>query len=132
MRASFTDVLLKGLADRRLFIKMGTTSGKFGIDSLSDYAMAVNADAVLDGAVFAFCTKMHNQVRLLLWDDGGYWLITRKIYRGYFIWPESAGDQESIEACYRQLRVLLQDSRAVKNTALRTCEELEEAAEKCM
>jgi transposase len=87
--------------------------------------MAAAPEAVLDGAVFAFCTKMHNQIRLLLWDRGGYWLLTRKVYRGFFIWPETFEDRESIQACYEQLRVLLEDSRALKREALQTCRELE-------
>ncbi len=125
MRGSFSEVLLESLADRRLFIKLGTTNGRLGIDSLSAYAMAVNSAAVLDGAVFAFCTKMRKQVRLLLWDHGGYWLLTRKVYRGTFVWPESSSDQEYIEGCYRQLRVLLQDTRSRKQAVFQVCEELE-------
>lgn len=76
MREDFRDVLVKSLTDRRLFIKLGSTNERLGIDSLSAYAMAVESEAVLDGAVFAFCTKMHNQIRLLFWDNCGYWLIT--------------------------------------------------------
>jgi len=125
MKPNFTDTLLGSLKDRRLFIKLGATNGRLGIDSLSAYAMAVDAEAVLEGAVFAFCTKMHNQIRLLLWDDGGYWLITKKVYRGWFIWPEANEQQESIAACYQQLRVLLTDTRALKDEVYKTCKALE-------
>jgi transposase len=125
---SFTDILLESLSERRLFIKLGTTNGRLGIDSLSAYAMAIHVEAVLDGAVFAFCSKMHNQMRLLLWDDGGYWLLQRKVYNGYFIWPESFNDRETVEACYAQLRMLLQDSKSLKRTARKTCGELEKAS----
>lgn len=126
-RESFTDILMDSLKGRRLFIKMGATNGRLGIDSLSAYAMAVDADAVLAGSVFAFCTKMHNQIRLLLWDDNAYWLLTKKIYAGYYIWPERYEERESIEACYAQLRVLLKDSRAMRKAIKKTCEELESA-----
>jgi len=107
---------------------MGATNGRLGIDSLSAYAMAVDAEAVLEGAVFAFCTKMHNQIRLLLWDDNSYWLLTKKIYAGYYIWPERYEGRESIEACYAQLRILLEDSRSMRKEIKKTCEELESAA----
>jgi transposase len=127
---SFTDTLLKSLRERRLFIKLGTTNGRLGIDSLSAYAMGTDSDAVLEGAVFAFCSKMHNQVRLLLWDEGGYWLLQRKIYNGYFIWPESYEDAQAVEACYEQLRILLKDTRSLKRAMKKTCNQLEEAGRK--
>lgn len=126
--ASFTDILLDSLKGRRLFIKLGTTNGRLGIDSLSAYAMAVDADAVLGGAVFAFCTGMRNQVRLLVWDRGGYWLLTRKIYRGYFIWPERADDAGAVEACHGQLRLLLQAPGILRDEIRGTCAELENLA----
>ncbi len=59
-RESFTDILMDSLKGRRLFIKMGATNGRLGIDSLSAYAMAVDADAVLAGSVLAvvhFCVQ---------------------------------------------------------------------------
>ncbi len=126
-RESFTDILMDSLKGRRLFIKMGTTNGRLGIDSLSAYALAVEADAVLEGAVFAFCTKMHNQIRLLLWDDNAYWLLTKKVYAGYYIWPQRYDESESIEACYAQLRMLLEDSRSMRKKIRKTCEDLESA-----
>ncbi len=124
---SFTDTLFESLKDRRLFIKVGLTNGRLGIDSLSAYAMATDIDAVLDGAVFAFCSKMRNQIKLLVWDEGGYWLLNRKVYNGYFIWPEQVDDTESIQACWQQLRVLLNDAKALRRTAQRTCEQIESA-----
>jgi hypothetical protein len=38
-RESFTDILMNSLKGRRLFIKMGATNGRLGIDSLSAYAV---------------------------------------------------------------------------------------------
>lgn len=122
---SFTDTLVESLNNRRLFIKVGLTNGRLGIDSLSAYAMATDIDAVLDGAVFAFCSKMRNQIKLLVWDDGGYWLLNRKVYNGYFMWPEQVDDTESVQACWHQLRVLLNDGKSLRRAAQRTCGEIE-------
>ncbi len=57
----------------------GTTSGRYGIDSLSALAMMYDSDAVYRGSVFAFCHTSRKQIRFHL-GRWGYWLITRKIY----------------------------------------------------
>lgn len=95
---SYEEKLLSTFDDRRIFIIPGGTWGNFGIDSLAAIAMMASPEEVYAGSVFAFCHKTSRQIRFLLWDDGGYWLISRKIYSKSFAWPERADDCATIKA----------------------------------
>jgi transposase len=88
----------------------GTTSGRYGIDSLSALAMMYDSDAVYRGSVFAFCHKSRMQIRFLIWDDGGYWLITRKIYSNSFIWPDSEADADLIKGSVAMIKRILRSA----------------------
>lgn len=107
---SFEAQILSTFASRQLYIMPGTTSGRYGIDSLSALAMMYDSDAVYRGSVFAFCSKSRKQIRFLIWEDGGYWLITRKIYSNSFIWPDSEADADLIKGSVEMIKRILRSA----------------------
>lgn len=75
------------LADRRIFIVAGCTNGNYGINLLSAIAMSCDMDAFLSGAAFVFCSHSKKVIRILIWEDSGYYLIERRITSRTFRWP---------------------------------------------
>ena len=43
---------------------------------------------LLSGALFVFCNRTRNQIRVLYFDRGAHWLIARWLERGTFAWPK--------------------------------------------
>lgn len=121
---SFEAQLFSTFSKRELYIMGGTTNGRFGIDTLSALAMMHNSVAVYGGAVFAFCNVSKMQIRFLLWDDGGYWLITRKIYSNSFVWPQSNQDGHLIEATVAMLRMIFRSAGYSKKEVFRRYSQL--------
>ena len=76
--------LLKG---RRIFIKTGYVSGRYGTNMLSAIAMGCNIEAFLSGAAFVFCSNQKKVIKILIWEDDGYYLIERRITSKTFQWP---------------------------------------------
>jgi transposase len=87
-----------------------------GLAALVEQALGLDPFAA---AVYVFCNKPRNRIKLLLWDRTGFWLLFKRLEADRFIWPrESAVLELSVE----QLHWLLDgiDLRAMHKHPQRT------------
>ena len=59
----------------------------------------------LSGALFVFCNKRRNRLKILWWERGGYLLLAKRLERGTFGWPQIG--QPYMEMSAEQLTLLL-------------------------
>jgi transposase len=98
--------MLSGHVPNRVYLACGHTDMRKSIDGL---AAIVSYGFKLDpfsDALFVFCNRGHNKLKILYWDTNGFWLYYRRLEKGWFRWPE-AGEGGTISISRRQLDWLL-------------------------
>jgi len=79
------------LKPEQVWLAVGATDMRLGIDGLSLRVQEALGQAPCDGSAYAFCNKRGTRLKLLVWDGAGVWLSVRRLHRGSFVWPR-AGD----------------------------------------
>lgn len=58
-------------------------------------------------ALFVFCNKQRNRIKILTWEDNGFWLHLKRLERGRFKWP-TVDDDATMELTTEELWNLIQ------------------------
>lgn len=78
-----------------------------GIDSLAALCRKQLQKEPRSGAVFVFINRNRTQIRALSYQGNGFYLLTKRLSRGFFShWPITNG-QTSGQITSKQLRLLL-------------------------
>ncbi|MDW3683216.1 IS66 family insertion sequence element accessory protein TnpB [Cupriavidus sp. CV2] len=101
-------------ADLRVYLHRGAVDFRLGINGL---VALVEQSMQLDPfarAVFVFHNRRANRIKLLLWDQNGFWLLLKRLEADHFAWPRR--QQAVIELTTEQLHWLLEgiDIEAVR------------------
>jgi transposase len=76
----------------RIFLRREPTDMRLGYEGLSALAQNHFGQNPTSGHLFVFVNKGRNRSKMLLWDRGGFWLLSRRLERGTFALPEARGD----------------------------------------
>ncbi|EXX85504.1 IS66 family insertion sequence element accessory protein TnpB [Paenibacillus darwinianus] len=90
----------------RVYLACGSTDMRKSIDGL---AALVKEGFELDPfapALFVFCNRHRDKLKILHWEHNGFWLYYRRLERGTFRWPKDT-DATPLKINRRQLRWLL-------------------------
>ena len=101
----------------RYFLYAGSTDMRKGFDSLSGLISSQMNKNALDGSVFVFFNKKHNQVKLLLWEGDGFALYYKRLEKGTYELPAYTDNSSSLSLTAQQLQLILQgiSLRSVKH-----------------
>ncbi len=92
---------------RPVYLACGATDMRKSINGL---AALVQISFHLDPfapALFVFCNRQRNKLKILQWEHNGYWLHYRRLEQGQFQWPQGSGEPTTQAVSWRQLRWLL-------------------------
>jgi transposase len=57
-------------------------------------------------AIFVFCNKNRDRVKIVEWDTDGFWLYFKRLEKGRFQWPQS-GEAPAMTLTGEELAMLL-------------------------
>lgn len=98
--------MLSDVQVNRVYLACGSTDMRKSIDGL---AVLVKEGFDLDPfspALFVFCNRERNKIKILMWEHNGFWLFYRRLERGRFRWPPDGGTAAR-QVTRRELRWLL-------------------------
>ena len=58
------------------------------------------------GALFAFCNRRRDRLKILEWDGDGFWLHFKRLEKGHFKWP-NAGETATMTLTSEELATML-------------------------
>lgn len=64
-------------------------------------------------ALFVFCNRSRDRIKVLEWDGDGFWLYFKRLERGHFRWP-SKGDSETMLLNNKELSFLIEGAKLEK------------------
>ncbi len=74
-----------------------------GLITLVESGFALNP---FDNVMFVFCNRSRDRVKILVWDEDGFWLLFKRLEKGHFRWPQP-GDSTTMTLSAKELAVLL-------------------------
>ncbi len=83
----------------------GATDLRKSIDGLAAVVSSVFELDPFSDRWFVFCNRRRDKLKVLHWDQNGFWLYYRRLERGTFQWPPHSGRTLAISR--RQLQWLL-------------------------
>jgi transposase len=98
------------LGGKRVYLACGKTDMRKQINGL---AAIVEGGFRLDpfsGALFVFCNRSRNRLKILEWDGDGFWLYFKRLEKGRFRWPEPGGEA-TMALTGEELNILLGGAR---------------------
>ena len=91
----------------QVYLVLGPTDLRNNIDGL---LLKIKYQFRLDPferALFVFCNRARNKLKILFWDKNGFWLYYRRLDSGTFNWPAKADGKNTLPVTEQQLSWLL-------------------------
>ena len=99
--------------DKPVFICCGPTDMRKQINGLMILVKEVFALDPFMEALFVFCNRNRDRIKILEWDGDGFWLYFKRLERGRFHWP-SVGEKSIMNLDVKELSYLIEGAKLEK------------------
>jgi transposase len=76
----------------RIYVATGATDLRRSIDGLAALVRERFDLDPLSGHLFLFRNRRGDRVKILAWDQSGFWVLYKRLERGTFAWPADTED----------------------------------------
>jgi transposase len=92
---------------KQIYLACGHTDMRKSINGLSAIVQISFKLDPFSRALFVFCNKNRDRLKILEWDGDGFWLHLKRLERGRFKWPAEDGDEKTMSLTSEELAYLL-------------------------
>jgi len=87
----------------KIFLACGKTDMRKSINGLCELVQyRFNLDP-REKIVFVFCNQQRNRIKILVWEDNGFWVHFKRLEKGSIDWPVIANDEMTMDICLDEL-----------------------------
>lgn len=85
------------------------------------YALTTNVlgEDPRTGSLFVFCNRRRSRVKVLYWDGTGLWVMTKRLEKGTFSWPQGVEIKDGKLCLSPEALALLLDGVDLRSGSLR-------------
>jgi transposase len=99
-------VAMLNFEGKTVYLSCGHTDMRKSIDGLAAIVSSVFKLDPFSQAVFVFCNRKRDRIKILVWDVDGFWLYFKRLEKGRFRWPK-VGDEPVMTLTGGELSTLL-------------------------
>jgi transposase len=103
----------------RVFLCAGATDMRKSFNGLAGLVREQLQADPMSRHLFLFCNRDRNRLKVLVADESGMWLLSKRLDRGTFTWPAAAEHVRKVEYRAEQLALLLSGFDAERLSARR-------------
>ena len=70
----------------RIFLAPGATDMRRGFDGLAELVRHQMGDDPMSGHFYVFTNKRRNRLKILVWDQSGLWILSKRLEEGTYRW----------------------------------------------
>jgi transposase len=101
------------LTGKRVYLACGNTDMRKSINGLSAIVEASFKLDPFSGALFVFCNRNRDRIKILEWDRDGFWVYFKRLEKGRFRWPLD-NENKTMLLTGEELTLLLGGPRVVQ------------------
>jgi hypothetical protein len=83
------------LGNKPIYLACGHTDMRKSINGLSMIVESSFKLSLYSSALYVFCNRSRDRIKILEWDGDGFWLYFKRLEQGRFKWPAKDTEGES-------------------------------------
>ena len=101
--------------DYKIYLACGKTDMRKSMDGLCGIVQNHFQLDPREKAMFAFCNQRRNRIKLLVWEDNGFWVHFKRLEKGSIDWPEPSSEEATMNLTVERGR----DTRGIHSNGTR-------------